>query len=123
MTKEKARSVLQALVTHYNAFSEESAAICKAIEVLEATPGTKKEHWIDGGKIGLGMGAHDYICSGCHWHKSDFPEIISESRYCQSCGAQMETETPPLSPLGEWLNERAEHDPFYENLRPRQEDA
>ena len=38
MTREEARSILQALVTHYNAFSEESAAICMAIEVLEAPP-------------------------------------------------------------------------------------
>jgi uncharacterized protein YukE len=38
MTREEARSILQALVTHYNAFSEESAAICMAIEALEAPP-------------------------------------------------------------------------------------
>ena len=35
MTNEEAKSELQALVTHYNAFSKESEAICKAIEALK----------------------------------------------------------------------------------------
>lgn len=81
----------------------------------------KKEHWIGGGKIGPGMGAHDYICSGCKWHEPDFPERIREMRYCTSCGAQMEIE--PLSPSEKWHSEQAAFDPFYENLRPEQEDT
>ena len=44
MTNEEARSELQALVTHYNAFSKESAAICKAIDALSTPP---DDNWED----------------------------------------------------------------------------
>lgn len=39
MTNQEARSVLLGLVTRHNAFSKESAAICKAIDVLRQTDG------------------------------------------------------------------------------------
>lgn len=70
MTNKEATSVLSALVTHYNAFSEESNAICKAIESLRAedksvynmSPGQAYDKGFDDGlEEGLKVGA----CEDC----------------------------------------------------------
>lgn len=82
MTETEVVSVLRGLVTHYNPFSEESKAICKAIEALEERPELLKFHTVPMREYSHG----EWICGRCKNRTS--------KRYicCRWCGQLLMSE-------------------------------